>query len=58
LKSQDSLPGEFNTLIDGDIFALHSPIIKPIVRRRNPKYDSDTPRKVVSNYFINAYNFF
>ncbi|KAL5234801.1 hypothetical protein ACI65C_002211 [Semiaphis heraclei] len=44
--SQDSLPVEFNTLIDGDIFALHSPIIKPIVRRRNSKYDSETPRKI------------
>lgn len=44
--SQDSLPTEFNTLIDGDIFALHSPVIKPIVRRRNSKYDSETPRKI------------
>ncbi|XP_015364015.1 PREDICTED: uncharacterized protein LOC107161912, partial [Diuraphis noxia] len=44
--SQDSLPVEFNTLIDGDIFASHSPIIKPIVRRRNSKYDSETPRKI------------
>uniref|UniRef100_A0A2S2PNS4 protein-tyrosine-phosphatase n=1 Tax=Schizaphis graminum TaxID=13262 RepID=A0A2S2PNS4_SCHGA len=44
--SQDSLPSEFNTLIDGDIFALHSPVIKPIVRRKNSKYASETPRKV------------
>ncbi|XP_060870858.1 M-phase inducer phosphatase 3-like [Metopolophium dirhodum] len=39
ILSQDSLH-------NGDIFASHLPIIKPIVRRRNSKYDSDTPRKV------------
>jgi len=31
--------------------------MKPIARRRNPKYDSNTPQKVVSNFFIKAYHF-
>ncbi|KAE9535882.1 hypothetical protein AGLY_007783 [Aphis glycines] len=44
-QSQDSLPTEFNTLIDGDIFSLHSPVIKPIVRRRNSEYDSENTQK-------------
>ncbi|XP_050420856.1 M-phase inducer phosphatase-like [Adelges cooleyi] len=44
--SQNSLPPDFNALIDGDIFSQTSPNIKPIVKRRNVRHSSsDTPRK-------------
>jgi len=46
--SQDSLPLGFNSLINGDIFSQKSPIIKPIVRRKNTRYATDTPRKINS----------
>lgn len=65
--SQSSLPDEqcrqeysklFDGDIQGDLFNQKSPVIKPIGRRRNVRYSSDTPRKAVCIYCITSMNKF